>query len=41
MTIFPQEPHLVDSTKEGFKVLVEPHLTFVELGAWLLFMGSD
>ena len=32
MTIFPQEPHLVDSTKEGFKVLVEPHLTFVELG---------
>lgn len=32
MTVFPQPPNLVDSQTEGFKKLVEPHLTFVKMG---------
>ena len=32
MTIFPQDPNLVDSQTPGFKKLVEPHLTFVKMG---------
>lgn len=32
MTVFPQTPNLVDSQPEGFKKLVEPHLTFVKMG---------
>lgn len=32
MTLSPEKPKLKDSQEEGFKVLVEPHLTFVDLG---------
>jgi hypothetical protein len=32
MTISPEEPKLQDSQKEGWKILVEPHLTFVNVG---------
>ena len=32
MTISPEEPKLKDSQEEGWKILTEPHLTFVDLG---------
>lgn len=32
MTVSPQPPNLVDIQPEGFKKLVEPHLTFVKMG---------
>ena len=31
MTVSPQPPNLVDSQTDGFKKLVEPHLTFVKM----------
>ena len=32
MTVSPQPPNLADSQTDGFKKLVEPHLTFVKMG---------
>ena len=40
MTIFPQPPYLVPTSKEGIMELAEPHLTVVEVGFgfWLVVL---